>query len=101
MKPKSVKTENQKLKNKIWQETKIFRNIHIILEKVEQDGYFDSLFDTFKKIFSEEIHFALTGHLTRAAQTGFQTSLFQPQNATDQQHLHFQRKRQTDHQQTE
>lgn len=36
-----------------------------ILEKVENDGHFISMFENFRSIFEKEIHYAFKGQLTR------------------------------------
>ena len=49
------------LLNKIKNETKIFANINFILDKIESDGYFGTVQDTFSLIFSKEMAFAVSG----------------------------------------
>lgn len=47
--------------DKIKNETKIFANINFILEKIQSDGYFNSVQSTFGLIFSKEMAFAVSG----------------------------------------
>ena len=47
--------------NKIKNETKIFANINFILDKIETDGYFENVQETFISIFSKEMAFAVSG----------------------------------------
>ena len=47
--------------NKIKSETKIFANINYILDKIENDGYFETIQTTFHQIFSKEMAFAVQG----------------------------------------
>lgn len=58
-------TINQAFMNKIKQETKIYSNILYIFEKVEQDKYFELIFQVFNKIFTEEMTFAYSGYIIR------------------------------------
>ena len=52
--------------SKIKSETKIFANINYILEKIENDGYFENIQSTFHQIFAKEMTFAVQGYLIRA-----------------------------------
>ena len=47
--------------NKVKNETKIFTNINYILDKLEGDGYFLSVKDTFCLILEKEMTFAIGG----------------------------------------
>jgi hypothetical protein len=51
---------------KIKNETKIFSNINFILDKIESDGYFDSVQSTFGVIFSKEMAFAVSGKINQS-----------------------------------
>ena len=51
--------------SKIKSETKIFANINYILEKIENDGYFETIQSTFHQIFNKEMTFAVQGRLIR------------------------------------
>lgn len=46
---------------KIKSETKIFANINYILDKIENDGYFETIQETFHQIFAKEMAFAVQG----------------------------------------
>ena len=46
---------------KIKSETKIFANINYILDKIENDGYFETIHNTFQQIFAKEMAFAVQG----------------------------------------
>ena len=48
--------------SKIRTETKIFANINYILDKIENDGYFEKIQNTFNQIFSKEMAFAVQGN---------------------------------------
>lgn len=99
MKANSAKTDLSRQISRIRNETKIFTNIHIILDKAEQDGYFETLFGTFSRIFDLEVHFALKGSLTRTPQNRVDEASVQSPQPTRQQHLYFQGKHQTHHHQ--
>ena len=55
------KFEDEDLLSRIKSETKIFTNINFILDKITNDGYFDSVSEAFSSIFSKEIEFAISG----------------------------------------
>lgn len=52
---------DESLFTRIRSETKIFTNINFILDKINNDGYFDSVASTFSSIFSKEMEFAVSG----------------------------------------
>ena len=47
--------------NKIKSETRIFGNINYILDKIDNDGYFETIETSFHKIFTQEMTFAVEG----------------------------------------
>ena len=47
--------------HKLRSECKIFGNVSFILDKIESDGYLESVRDTFGSIFSQEMSFAVSG----------------------------------------
>ena len=47
--------------DKIKSETKIFGNINFILDKIEHDGYFETIQSSFHQIFNKEMTFAVQG----------------------------------------
>ena len=53
--------EEESLYNRIKSDTKIFTNINFILDKINNDGYFESVASTFASIFSKEMEFAISG----------------------------------------
>lgn len=54
--------------SKVKEEVGAYHNFQAILEKVEQDNYLRLFFESFKRIFEEEISFAYKGELKRVGQ---------------------------------
>lgn len=52
-------------------ELKIFSNLNIIVDKIETDGLLYSIVDFIEKLFKNELHFALSGELSRNAEIGY------------------------------
>ena len=57
--------KDDSLLHKIKSETKIYTNINFILNKINQDGYFDTVADAFSSIFSKEMAFAISGNYNK------------------------------------
>lgn len=84
--------DDQAFLQSIQNETKIFNNIGFIIEKMEAEGNFKTVKETFTNLFGREVLYTVKGHLTRAAENPPVVSAPQHLQSADKQHLHIQRK---------
>lgn len=77
--------------SRVREEVGLFHNFQAVFEKVERDNYFKMFFESFQKIFEEEIGFAFQGSLIRTSegQTG-EGARAERRGAAADQHLHLQ-----------
>ena len=56
---------NSSFLDKVKYEIQVFENINFILDKIQSDGYFESVKSTFSVILSEEMAFAIGGTIDK------------------------------------
>lgn len=87
----NTEQDDQAFLKSIQNETKIFKNIGFIIEKMETEGNFKTVKETFTNLFGKEVLYTIKGPLTRTPQSAPLLPRPEHHKSTGQQHFHLQR----------